>query len=247
MSAVMKLLWLPLLAVFVVGSSNLLAAPPVDKDDRDALTADFGPIDDLSKGRGDGQYMELQNRGKGKGINVVLNANARVALAKVDDDGNVLVLLNNHLWIDSDGVDHRHEYGDAVVTLFIGTDEDGDGTCLTEGPHSICQLLGGDGDPEINDDDILHVAYKLALRTNGKKLKGDGVCWTNFDEVVVVPEADGVIFHVYGGEVGMPDIEEGDGSIVGFDAPWIFNTECGAEASCKVVPILATGEEGWHD
>ena len=216
-------------------------------DSRDALTADFGPYPP-SAARGDGQYMELQGRGKGGGVSTVLNANARIALARVDYDGNVLVRYNGHLGVNEVNFD------DAAVTLFIGTDEDGDGTLLQESPHAICALLGA-GEPEVNEDYILHVAYKLALRLQGKRLKGDGTCWTNFDDVTVTPlyEGDvfvGVAFDVYGGQMGMPDIKDGDVSMVGFDAPWIFNTECGMDESCAVVPFLATdgaGGEPWHD
>ena len=103
------------------------------------------------------------------------------------------------------------------------------------------------------------LAYKLALRTQGRELRGDGICWTDFDDVQVTPlindvgDMIGVEFDVVGGTVGMPDIEEGDRSIVGFDAPWIFGTECGADTTCAVVPILTTdgsyetGGEVWQD
>jgi hypothetical protein len=265
MSALMKWLWLPLLAVFVVGSSDLLASPDDDEDDddasRDSLTADFGPIPP-SKGRGDGQYMELQSSGRGGGISTVLNANSRVALAKLDGDGNVIAILNTHLAADP-AVGLLDDYPDIKLTLFIGEDEDGDGTCLQEGPHAICALLMGEN-TEVNDDNILHAAAKLAVRTEGGKLKGNGTCWTDFDDVQVIPLTDelgnmiGVEFVISGGTEGMPDIEEDDGSIVGFDAPWLFDTECKAgtrrgDTVCAVVPFLTTDEsldtggEPWDD
>jgi hypothetical protein len=262
MSAWMKWLWLPLLAAFFIGSSDLLASPDDDDDaSGDSLTADFGPIPP-SKGRGDGQYMELQGSGRGGGISAVLNANARIALARLDDEGNVVAVLNTHLAADPvNGL--LYDYPEVNLTLFIGADEDGDGTCLQEGPHAICALLMGEN-TEVNDDDILHAVSKLAVRTEGNKLKGNGTCWTNFDDVQVIPLLDdlgnmiGVEFVISGGTEGMPDIEPGDGSIVGFDAPWLFDTTCKAgtrrrDTVCAVVPFLTTDEsldtggEPWED
>jgi hypothetical protein len=39
----------------------------------------------------------------------------------------------------------------------------------------------------------------------------------------------------------MPEIEEDDGSMVGFGAPWLgFDNglDCGADAICEVIPIM---------
>ena len=143
-----NLLWLLLLTAFAIGSGSAFASR--DDDDhgsgggggggggggsREALTSDFIPIPP-TKGKGDGQYFELG----GGPIDTVLNADVRIALEKVDEDGDTLKVLNTHLGITIDN------YQDAVVTLFIGTDEDGDGTCLQEGPDSICVLETGGTD-----------------------------------------------------------------------------------------------------
>ncbi|MBT8438238.1 MAG: hypothetical protein KJO91_00820, partial [Gammaproteobacteria bacterium] len=163
-----------LLAALVAGSSNVLASP--DDDDRrggggggsgsaDALTANFIAIPPTG-GRGDGHYFPFSG-----GESIALNADVRLALEKLDDEGNTLKVLNTHLGITKDN------YQDAVITVFIGTDEDGDGSCLTEGPTSIC-ILGGSGghDLEINDDNILHAAWAMALREDDDNLRGSGTC-----------------------------------------------------------------------
>lgn len=245
-----RLLWLLLLAIFAIGSGAALAARDDDRggrpDDgdrgggrdgsRDALTSDFIPIPP-TKGKGDGQYFEL----RGGKIKTVLNADVRIALEKLDEDGETLAVLNEHLGITVDN------YQDAVITLFVGTDEDGDGTCLQEGPTSMCVLeTGGSEDLEVNPDGILHAAWAMALREEGSRLLGSGVCWSDFDSVAVIPQmdADGnmtsVVFVIEGGEEAMPDIEEDDGTLVGFGAPWLGfdNMECEADTDCEVIPIM---------
>ena len=67
--------------------------------------------------------------------------------------------------------------------------------------------------------------------------------WDRRTEPIVI----GVQFVISGGTEGMPNIEPGDGSIVGFDAPWLFGTECKAgkkrtDTVCAVVPFLTTDE-----
>lgn len=244
-----RLLWLLLAALFLM-SGGVLASRDDDRgggrpdDDsrgggnsRDALTSDFIPIPP-TKGKGDGQYFEL----RGGSIDTVLNADVRIALEKVDEDGNTLKVLNTHLGITVDN------YQDAVITLFIGTDEDGDGTCLQEGPTSICVLeTGGSDDLEVNPDGILHAAWAMALREEGSRLLGSGQCWSDFDSVAVIPQLDedgnmtSVVFAIEGGEEAMPDIEEDDGTMVGFGAPWLPFTEdldCGDDSVCQVIPIM---------
>lgn len=260
-----KPLSLLLMAVLSVGSATLLASPDDDergnrsddrggsedrggsnsRDDdedrggsgggsREALSATFAPIPPTA-GRGYGQYFEFSG-----GDNTALNADVRLALEKLDDDGNTLKVLNTHLGITSDNAE------DAVITLFIGTDEDGDGSCLTEGPTSICVLKGGSSDDLVNDDGILHAAWAIALRDDDGELRGSGTCWSDFDSVEVVPQFndDGtmtsVVFNVEGGEEMMPEINEADGSMVGFGAPWLgFDSlDCGADSSCQVIPIM---------
>jgi hypothetical protein len=251
-----------LLAALAVGSSNLMASPDDEdrgsrdddrgssedrgsRDDdedrggggegsRDALSADFLPVWP-TKGKGDGQYFEFSG-----GEDTALNADVRLALEKLDDEGNTVAILNTHLGITVDN------YQDAVITLFIGTDEDGDGTCMTEGPTSICVLRGGSHDLEVNPDGILHAAWAMTLREDDDQLKGSGTCWSNFEKAEVVPQFDedgnmtSVVFNIEGGEVMMPEINEDDGSIVGFGAPWLgFDSiDCGADTSCEVIPIM---------
>jgi hypothetical protein len=249
MKRVNNLLRLFLLALFAVGSSNLLA----DSDDdhgggqggghgggggnsRDALTSDFAPIPPTA-GRGDGQYFELSGK-----IDTVLNADVRLALEKLNEDGDTLKILNTHLGITVDN------YQDAVITLFIGTDEDGDGTCLQEGPTSICVLeTGGSDDLEVNSDGILHAAWAMALREEEDgHLIGSGICWSDFDSVAVIPQFDdednmtSVVFVVEGGEEAMPEIEEDDGTMVGFGAPWLGfdDIECEGDGTCEIIPIM---------
>jgi hypothetical protein len=141
-----------------------------------------------------------------------------------------------------------------VITLFIGTDEDGDGSCLSEGPTSICVLEGGGDSDMVNDDGILHAAWAMALREDDDDLRGSGICWSDFDSTEVVPQfaEDGVtmtsvVFHIEGGEEQMPEIIEGDGCMVGFGAPWLGFSEsldCGADASCQIIPIM---NGNWED
>lgn len=230
-----------LLAALAAGSSSVLASPDHDEHgggsgSADALTADFAGIPPTA-GRGDGHYFPFSG-----GENTALNADVRLALEKYDDDGNIVKVFNEHLGITKDN------YTDAVITVFIGTDEDGDGSCLTEGPTSIC-VLGGSGghDLTINDLGVLHAAWAMALREEDGRLKGSGTCYTNFDSTEVVPQfnQDGlmtsVVFNITGGEEAMPDIREDDGTMVGFGAPWLgFSTslDCGADASCQVIPIM---------
>lgn len=235
-----------LLAALAAGSSNLLASPDEDHGGGDsdhgggggstALTADFLPIPP-TKGKGDGHYFPFSG-----GDSTALNADVRLALEKLDDDGDTIAYLNTHLGITSDN------YGDAVITVFIGTDEDGDGTCLAEGPTSICVLEGGGShDLEVNPDGILHAAWAMALREDDGELReGNGTCYTNFESVEVVPQfvddtMTSVVFIIEGGEEGMPEINEDDGTMVGFGAPWLgFNNglECEPYANCEIVPIM---------
>jgi hypothetical protein len=239
-----------LLAALFLMAGGVVASPDDDRgggrsdDDRrggggnsrDALTSDFSPIPPTA-GRGDGQYFEL----RGGSIDTVLNADVRLALEKLDADGNTLKVLNTHLGITVDN------YQDAVITLFIGTDEDGDGTCLQEGPTSICVLeTGGSDDLEVNPDGILHAAWAMALREEGSRLLGSGQCWSDFDSVAVIPQLDedgnmtSVVFAIEGGEEAMPDIEEDDGTMVGFGAPWLgfASMDCEADSDCQVIPIM---------
>ncbi|MDJ0806636.1 MAG: hypothetical protein QNJ78_07345 [Gammaproteobacteria bacterium] len=238
-----------LFAMFTIGSSSLLADSDDDHGggnedqggggggsrDRDALTADFVAIPP-TKGKGDGQYFELG----GGSIDQVLNADVRLALEKLDADGNTLKVLNTHLGITVDN------YKEAVITVFIGTDEDGDGTCLTEGPTSICVLVGGGDDLEVNSDGILHAAWAMALREEDDNLLGSGTCYTDFESTEVIPQLDedgnmtSVVFEITGGEEAMPEIEEDDGTMVGFSwrDPDVPNNECGADTSCEVIPIM---------
>lgn len=242
-----KLLRLLLLAALAAGSSNLLASPD-DHDDRgggsgsaDALTANFIGIPPTA-GRGDGHYFPFSG-----GENTALNADVRLALEKLDEDGNTVKVLNTHLSITKD----NYQY--AIITVFIGTDEDGDGSCLTEGPTSICVLEGSGGhDLEVNDDGILHAAWAMAMREDDDRLRGSGRCYTNFDSTEVVPQFDengnmtSVVFNIVGGEEAMPEINEDDGSMVGFGAPWLgfTNLACGSDTSCEIIPIMM-GE--WKD
>lgn len=244
-----KPLSLLLLAALAAGSSNLLASPDDDEErggggsgSADALTANFVAIPPTA-GRGDGHYFPFSG-----GESTALNADVRLALEKLDEDGNTLKVLNTHLGIT------RDNYQDAVITVFIGTDEDDDGSCLTEGPTSICVLEGGGNhDLEVNDLGILHAAWAMALREDDDRLRGSGKCYTNFDSTEVVPQFDdegnmtSVVFNIVGGEEGMPKINEDDGSMVGFGAPWLGFSEsidCEADAACEIVPIMV-GE--WED
>jgi len=237
-----------LLAALAAGSSSLVASPDDDEHgggggsgSADALTASFLGIPPTA-GRGDGHYFPFSG-----GEDTALNADVRLALEKLDADGNTLKVLNTHLGITKDN------YQDAVITVFIGTDEDGDGSCLTEGPTSICVLEGSGGhDLEINDDGILHAAWAMALREDDDRLRGSGSCYTNFDSTEVVPQLDengnmtSVVFNIVGGEKAMPKINEDDGSMVGFGAPWLGFTsiDCGSDTSCEIIPIMM-GE--WED
>lgn len=254
MKKVKDLLWFLLLLLFTVGSGNLVASPDDDHGGnggsggngsdagggRDALTADFLAIPPTA-GKGDGHYFEL-----GGTIDTALNADVRLALEKLDADGNTLKVLNTHLGIDKDN------YQDAVITLFIGTDEDGDGSCLQEGPTSICVLEGGGShDLEVNPDGILHAAWAMALRVEEGELRGSGICWSNFESTAVIPQMDddgnmtSVVFVIEGGEEAMPVIEEDDGTMVGFglaedaeDAEDADDLDCGADEDCEVIPIM---------
>ncbi|MEJ2310029.1 MAG: hypothetical protein P8Z31_00080 [Gammaproteobacteria bacterium] len=254
-----KILGLLLMTVLAFGTTSLLASPDDERgnrnDDRgsseergsgrnedrggggsgsrDALSADFIPIPP-TKGKGDGQIFEFSG-----GNSTALNADVRLALEKLDDDGNTLAILNTHLGID------RYNYSEAVITLFIGTDEDGDGSCLTEGPTSIC-VLGGGGSQDlmVNPDNILHAAWAIALRDDGDKLRGSGTCWSNFQSTEVVPQFDengnmtSVVFNIQGGEEMMPEIEEDDGSMVGFGASWLgFDCEDYSKG-CQIIPVM---------
>lgn len=254
-----------LLAALAVGGSQALASPDDDdrgnrddssgRDDdddergggggdgsRNALSADFIAIPPTA-GRGYAQYFEFSG-----GDNTALNADVRLALEKLDDDGNTLKVLNTHLDITPDNAD------DAVITLFIGTDLDGDGSCLQEGPTSICVLRGGGHDDQVNDDGILHAAWAMALREDEDDLRGSGTCWSDFDSTEVIPQINeegimtSVVFNIEGGEEMMPDIREGDGCMVGFGAPWLGFDEngidCGADETCQVIPIMMGG---WED
>jgi hypothetical protein len=243
-----RLLRLLLSALFLI-AGGVLASPDDDhggrSDDdedrggggnsRDALTSDFIPIPPM-KGKGDGQYFEL----RGGSIDTVLNADVRIALEKLNEDGDTVAVLNTHLGITVDN------YQDAVITIFIGTDEDGDGTCLQEGPTSICVLkTGGSHDLEVNPDGVLHAAWAMALREEGSRLLGSGECWSDFDSVEVSQGLDAngnmtVVFEIEGGEEAMPDIEEDDGTMVGFGAPWLGleGMDCEADSVCEVVPIM---------
>ena len=243
MKTMRSLLWLSVFALFTGGSSTLIAAQSDQAggqnggQSRDALSTDFIAIPP-TKGKGDGQYFPLA----GGSIETVLNADVRLALEKLDEDGDVIAILNTHLGITVDN------YEDAVITLFIGTDEDGDGTCLTEGPTSICVLeTGGSDDLEVNPDGILHAAWALALREEDDRIIGSGTCWSNFESTAVIPQFDddgnmtSVVFEIEGGEEAMPLISDGDGSMVGFGAPWLDFSEsidCGADATCEIIPIM---------
>ena len=264
-----KSLYLMLIAALAAGSGNLVASPDDDDDDdrpgqggggngggnggggqggdgSDALTSDFAPLPGVA-GRGDGHYFPFAGDD-----NTALNADVRLALGKVGeddepDDYTILVPLNTHLGIDDSN------YQDAVITLFIGTDEDGDGNCLSEGPTSICVFkTGGGHDLMINDDNILHAAWALALREEDGDLRegGTGICWTDFDSTEVIPQiTDGVmtsvIFNIEGGEQEMPEISDGDGCMVGYghrdptvDLGFTTGLDCGPDMSCEVIPIM---------
>jgi len=248
----MKSLYAMLLAIPVAMFSAIALADSSNRPDngqgggdnsREAVAADFIAIPP-TKGKGDGQYFPFSGR-----RGTALNANVRLALEKLDEDGNTLAVLNTHLGINTEN------YGDAVITLFIGTDEDGDGSCLTEGPTSICVLeTGGSHDLEVNPDGILHAAWAMALREHNDRLLGSGTCWTDFESTAVSPQFDeygnmtSVVFEIVGGEEAMPAIRDGDGSMVGFGAPWLVHftqgLECGADQICEVIPIMMGG---WED
>lgn len=240
-----------LLAALTAGSGNLVASPDDDDhpggggdgggpggDRAEAISAEFIPIFP-TKGSGDAQWFPFSG-----GENIALNADVRLALELLDDDDDdaaTLVVLNGHLGIT------RDNYSESRITLFIGTDEDGDGSCLTEGPTSMCVFTtSGSHDLEINDDNILHAAWALALRAEDGDLWGQGTCWTNFDSTEVIPQMtdDGVmtsvVFNIVGGEEGMPEIRDGDGCMVGYGAPWLGfdNINCGPDTSCEIIPIM---------
>jgi hypothetical protein len=238
------LLRLLVLAVFAVGSGSLLAAggnggggDGGGGHSRDALSADFLPMFP-TKGKGYAQYFPFSG-----GDSTTLNADVRLALEKLVDDGDNII-LNTHLGITADNAD------EVAITIFIGTDEDGDGSCLTEGPTSICVLFGGGGDDLVNEDGILHAAYAMSLIDDEGHLKGSGICWSNFEKTKVVPQVDedgnmtSVVFEIEGGVEAMPAIANGDGTMVGFGAPWLFDDkvlDCGADATCEVIPIMMGG------
>ena len=238
-----SLLRLLVLVVFAVGGGSLLAAGGSGNGgdgggghSRDALSADFLPIPP-TKGKGYAQYFPFSG-----GDSTTLNADVRLALEKLVEDGDNIV-LNTHLGITADNAD------EVAITVFIGTDEDGDGSCLTEGPTSICVLFGGGGDDLVNEDGILHAAYAMSLRDDEGHLKGSGICWSNFESTAVIPQFDdagnmtSVVFDIKGGVEAMPAIVNGDGSMVGFGAPWLKfdNIDCGADAACEVIPIMMGG------
>jgi len=252
-------LTLMLTAALAAGSATLSASPD---DDRGNSSGDRGSSEDRggrdddedsdrgqnrsrnalsttliaippTKGKGYGQYFEFSG-----GEGTTLNADVRLALEKIVEDGDNIV-LNTHLGITEENAE------EAAITLFIGTDEDGDGSCLTEGPTSICVLYGGGGDDLVNDDGILHAAWAMSLRDDDGELRGSGICWSDFESVEVIPQLndDGVmtsvVFAVEGGREMMPEINEDDGSMVGFGAPWLFDDlDCGAGSTCEVVPVM---------
>jgi len=87
----------------------------------------------------------------------------------------------------------------------------------------------------------------VALREEDNRLLGSGECWSDFDSVAVIPQLDengnmtSVVFDIQGGEEAMPDIEEDDGTMVGFGAPWLPFTadiDCEDDSVCEVVPIM---------
>lgn len=244
-----------LLAALAVGSASALASPDDDdergnRDDddrgnnsnreRNALSSDFLPIPP-TKGKGYAQYFVFSG-----GDGTTLNADVRLALEKLVEDGDNII-LNTHLGITDDNA------AEAAITLFIGTDEDGDGSCLQEGPTSICVLYGGGGDDLVNEDGILHAAWAMSLRDDDGNLRGSGICWSDFESTEVIPQIneDGVmtsvVFNIEGGEEKMPEISDDDGTMVGFGAPWLDFSEgidCGADESCEVIPIMMGA---WED
>ena len=248
----MKSLYALLLAIPVAMFSVIALADSSDRPDkgqgggnksREAVAADFMAIDP-TKGKGDGQYFAFSGK-----RGTALNADVRLALEKLDESGNTIAVLNTHLGITTDN------YDEAVITLFIGTDEDGDGSCLTEGPTSICVLeTGGSQDLEVNPDGILHAAWAMALREHKDRLKGSGICWTDFESTAVIPQMDeygnmtSVVFEIKGGVEAMPEIRDGDGTMVGFGAPWLGHftegLDCGEDETCEVIPIMMGG---WKD
>ena len=248
-----------LIAALAAGSGNLVASP--DDDDHpglggggdgdyggpganraEALSAEFMALFP-TKGSGDAQYFPFSG-----GENIALNADVRLALEKVDAEGNLLLTLNEHLGID------RGNYQDSRITLFIGTDEDGDGTCLTEGPTSMCVFTtSGSHDLEINPDGIVHAAWALALRQEDDELWGQGTCWTNFTSTEVIPQMndDGimtsVVFNIEGGEEGMPEIRDGDGCMVGYGhrneviykaLGFTHSVDCRPGETCEIIPMM---------
>ncbi len=245
-----------LISALAAGSGSLVASP--DDDDHpglggggdgdyggpggnraEVLSAVFMPVNLLTKGSVDAQYFPFRGTD-----NIALNADVRLALEKLDVDGNILAVLNPHLGITTEN------YQDSRITLFIGTDEDGDGTCLSEGPTSICVFnTSGGHDLEINDDGILHAAWAIALRSEDGYIRdgGTGTCYTDFESTEVVPQFDelgnmtSVVFNIVGGEdYEMPEINDGDGCMVGYGAPWLgfADINCGADTSCQIIPIL---------
>jgi hypothetical protein len=249
---IQKPLSLMLLAALAVGSNNLLASPDDElrgnRDDdedrgnnrsRNALSVTFLAIPP-TKGRGYGQYFVFSG-----GDGTTLNADVRLALEKIVEDGDNII-LNTHLGITEDNAE------DAAITLFIGTDVDGDGSCLQEGPDTICVLQGGGGDDLVNEDGILHAAWAMSLRDDDGDLRGSGTCWSNFESTEVIPQIndDGimtsVVFNIEGGEEMMPEIKEDDGGMIGYGHPELgFDSiDCGADSSCQVIPIMMGG---WED
>ncbi len=244
-----KSLYLLVVAALTAGSGNLVASsddggspgggPGGNRDE--ALSAEFMDITLLTKGSGDAQYFPFKGTD-----NIALNADVRLALEKLDEEGNTVAVLNTHLYIT------RDNYQDSQITLFIGTDEDGDGTCLQEGPTSICVFeTSGSHDLEVNPDGILHAAWAIALRSEDGDIsdRGTGTCWTDFESTEVVPRFDNngnmtsVVFAIEGGEKEMPAISDGDGCMVGFghtDERLGFQNsiECGADKTCEIMPIM---------
>jgi hypothetical protein len=257
-----KPLILALMAALAIGSTSVLASPDDDErgnrpdnpgrsedrgnrgddDDEDrggnrsrnALSSTFLPIAP-TKGKGYAQYFVFSG-----GDGTTLNADVRLALEKIVEDGDNII-LNTHLGITEDNSD------EVAITLFIGTDTDGDGDCMNEGPTSICVLFGGGGDDLVNEDGILHAAYAMSLRDDDGNLRGSGTCWSDFDSTNVEPQFDedgnmtSVVFTIEGGEEMMPEINEDDGTVVGFGAPWLDFSEgidCGADSACQVIPIM---------
>ena len=93
----------------------------------------------------------------------------------------------------------------------------------------------------------MHAAWAMALREEDDQLLGSGICWSDFDSTEVITQLDedgnmtSVVFNIVGGEKAMPEIDEDDGTMIGFGASWLEFTEsidCGADTSCEVIPIM---------